>query len=77
MVSCTPLGCKDKGLCSLIAEEKDHRNFLRLVEELNQLLAEKEEKLKSSSPVQAKVSPMIRGVGSEVIMALPKIFRKI
>ncbi len=36
-------------LCSLIAKEKDQRKFNALVEELNQLLAEREEKLKRSS----------------------------
>ena len=35
-----------KELCSLIAEEKDHRKFVELVEDLNQLLDEKEEELK-------------------------------
>jgi hypothetical protein len=36
-----------KELCGLIAEEKDQKKFLQLVEELNQLLAEKEQMLKS------------------------------
>jgi hypothetical protein len=32
-----------KQLCILIAKEKDQKKFLQLAEELNQLLAEKEE----------------------------------
>jgi hypothetical protein len=38
-----------KELCSLIAKEKDQKKFLELVAELNQLLAEKEERLKQSA----------------------------
>jgi hypothetical protein len=38
-----------KELCTLITQEKDQRRFLELVEELNELLAEKEEKLQQSA----------------------------
>jgi hypothetical protein len=38
-----------KELCGLIAEEKDSRKFVELVEELNQLLAENEQRLKNDN----------------------------
>ncbi|MCU1298203.1 MAG: hypothetical protein JWO91_2481 [Acidobacteriaceae bacterium] len=38
-----------KELCGLIAEEKDQNKFLQLVEELNELVAEKEQMLKKKT----------------------------
>lgn len=32
-------------LCALIEKEKDHRKFLKLIEELNELLERQEERL--------------------------------
>jgi len=41
-----------QALCSLIAQEKDPRKFIHLVEELNQLLAEKDQQLQQPMSVQ-------------------------
>ncbi len=36
-------------LCALIEKEKDHRRFLQLIEELNQLLERKEQRLEEQT----------------------------
>ena len=37
-------------LCSLIAVEKNHQRFLKLVEELNRILGAKKERLQHNQP---------------------------
>jgi hypothetical protein len=44
-----------QAVCGLIAQEKDPRKFICLVEELNQLLAEKDQQLRKPLSVE-KVS---------------------
>ena len=43
-------------LCEQIITEKDHAKFLRLIEELNDLLERKEQRLEPSG--ESKVMPM-------------------
>ena len=37
-------------LCALIEKENDHRRFLRLIEELNELLGAQEQQLETKNP---------------------------
>lgn len=41
-------------LCELAAKEQDPEKLLRLTEEINRLLAEKEERLKHNDPLRLK-----------------------
>ena len=47
-------------LCSLIAEEQDREKFLDLVRELNRMLSEKDERLRSNADAPQNDRPTDR-----------------